>query len=183
MAQTTGLSRFLNIPDLDKAVPDMVNCNMLSVTMMTQIVLPQMVARRKGIIINLSSELGRHPAPLAVLYGATKAFVDFFSRGLEAEYRSRGIIVQSVLPLLVSTNMTFNVAPNRFVKSAEDYAREALNTVGLTSRTSGCLSHAIKAFFCDLLLPEWFRLSSFGFKLQTNLWRRMKDTVAVSKRK
>ncbi|EMP26173.1 hypothetical protein UY3_16735 [Chelonia mydas] len=145
MTFSTGPMNFLDIPNIDKTLSDIVNCNMLSVAKMTRIVLPQMLSRKKGVIINLSSEVGRQPHPVATVYSATKRFVDFFSRGLEAEYHSQGILVQSVLPLFVSTNMTNNIIPNHYIKTAEDFAREALNTVGISSRTSGCLSHSMQA--------------------------------------
>ncbi len=52
--------------------------------------------------------------------------------------------VQCVAPVIVSTNMTHNVAVNRLVKSAASFARDALNTVGYTTYTSGCLTHALQ---------------------------------------
>ncbi|XP_067412638.1 very-long-chain 3-oxoacyl-CoA reductase-like [Emydura macquarii macquarii] len=173
MVCATGLVNFLDVPNIDKAISDIVNCNMLSVAKMTRIVLPQMLTRKKGVIINLSSGVGRHPHPLTTMYSATKAFVDFFSRGLEAEYRSQGILVQSVLPLFVSTNMTHNITPSLYVKTAEDFAHEALNTVGISSRTSGCLSHSVQSFFYGLLFPDWLRLSSLGVKLTYTMWRKL----------
>ncbi|XP_038238091.1 very-long-chain 3-oxoacyl-CoA reductase-like [Dermochelys coriacea] len=168
---------FLDIPNIEKTLSDIVNCNMLSVAKMTRIVLPQMLTRKKGVIINLSSEVGRHPHPVATVYSATKRFVDFFSRGLEAEYHSQGILVQSVLPLFVSTNMTNNIIPNRYIKTAEDFACEALNTVGISSRTSGCLSHSMQSFFYELLVPEWFLFSSLGFKCTLALWSKLKTRM------
>ncbi|KAK1153557.1 very-long-chain 3-oxoacyl-CoA reductase-B isoform X2 [Acipenser oxyrinchus oxyrinchus] len=112
---------------------------------MTRIVLPQMIQRKKGLIINISSEAGAHPHPMLTLYSATKGFVNYFSRCLDSEYRGEGITVQCVAPLLVSTNMTWNMGTNALVKRADDFAREALNTAGLSSFTSGCLSHALQA--------------------------------------
>ncbi|XP_074872455.1 very-long-chain 3-oxoacyl-CoA reductase-like isoform X2 [Carettochelys insculpta] len=91
---------FLDVPNIDKMLSDIVNCNVLSVPQMTRIVLPQMLTRKKGVIINLSSETGRHPQPQVTVYSATKVFVDFFSRSLEAEYHSQGILVQ---PFLLSS--------------------------------------------------------------------------------
>ncbi|XP_063305525.1 very-long-chain 3-oxoacyl-CoA reductase-like [Pelobates fuscus] len=157
--------RFLDIPNINKAVTDTINCNILSVLQMTRIVLPQMVQRNKGLIINLSSEAGNRPYPLLNVYSATKAFVDFFSRGLHTEYQSKGITVQCVMPLYVSTAMTSHIKTDFFVKSAGDFAREALNTVGYTNRTSGCLAHSLQSYAIDLLLPK----SVFSMKIVTDL--------------
>ncbi|XP_067828328.1 very-long-chain 3-oxoacyl-CoA reductase-like [Heptranchias perlo] len=149
---------FLDVPNVDKEILDIMNCNALSVLMMTRIVLPHMLERKKGVIINISSEAGTHPHPLLTMYSATKAFVDFFSRALNAEYKSKGIIVQCVQPLLVSTNMT-RMETSIFVKQADDYVREALNTVGITEQTNGCLAHAVQHFFFEMLCPGWLRLT------------------------
>ncbi|XP_040272737.1 very-long-chain 3-oxoacyl-CoA reductase-like [Bufo bufo] len=133
------LKRFLEVPDINK---------------MTRIVLPRMVLRKKGLIINISSGAGARPYPMSTMYGATKAFMDFFSRSLHYEYRSDGITVQSVMPLYVSTNMTHNMRTNILVKTSDDYAREALNTVGYSHRTNGCLSHCLQSYILDHLLSE-----------------------------
>ncbi|XP_066494171.1 very-long-chain 3-oxoacyl-CoA reductase-like [Tiliqua scincoides] len=134
--------RFLDLPDIDKYIPDLVNCNILSTLKMTQIILPQMVARKKGIIINMSSLLARRPIPLQQIYAASKVFIDVFSRALDGEYRSKGIIVQSVLPGFVDTSITTKVV--RYMKiSADVFAHKAMDTVGLTNRTSGTLRHSI----------------------------------------
>jgi 17beta-estradiol 17-dehydrogenase / very-long-chain 3-oxoacyl-CoA reductase len=64
----------------DKDLSNLINCNITSLTKMTAIVLPNMVKKRKGIIINNASGSGRIPTPLLTVYSATKAYVDFFSR-------------------------------------------------------------------------------------------------------
>ena len=53
-----------------------------------------MKERRKGVIINLSSVAAVYPLPNYALYGATKAFIDFFSSALDRECRPYGIFVQ-----------------------------------------------------------------------------------------
>ncbi|MBN3271968.1 DH12A protein, partial [Polyodon spathula] len=87
---------FLDVPDLDNMISNMISINVMSVCQMTRLVLPGMVERSKGAILNISSASGMYPVPLLTLYSSTKAFVDFFSRALHAEYKSRGIIVQYV---------------------------------------------------------------------------------------
>ncbi|XP_073510902.1 very-long-chain 3-oxoacyl-CoA reductase-like [Phyllobates terribilis] len=157
---STEENRFLEASNISKEIDDILNCNILSTVQMTRIVLPRMVQRvatqKKGLIINLSSAAGARPYPMLTMYGATKAFLNFFSRSLYTEYRSDGIIVQSVLPHFVSTSMTLNVQPNILVKSSDDFVREALNTVGYTHRTNGCLSHCVQSYFLDLILMETF---------------------------
>ncbi|XP_067316902.1 very-long-chain 3-oxoacyl-CoA reductase-B-like [Anolis sagrei] len=153
---------FLRTPDIDKYINDVVNCNILSTLKMTEAILPQMVARKKGIIINLSSASAWRPTAWAALYSSSKAFVDFFSRALDVEYRSKGIIVQCVLPMFVDTNMTklFNF---RIAKmSPEVYAHKALNTVGFTNRTSGCLSHSLQSAMVEWFIPTSLLSTSYG---------------------
>ncbi|XP_053922705.1 very-long-chain 3-oxoacyl-CoA reductase isoform X2 [Cuculus canorus] len=142
---------FLDVPDLDKTIDKMVNINVMAVCKMTRLVLPGMLERSKGVILNISSAAGMYPTPLLTLYSATKAFVDYFSRGLHAEYKSKGIIVQSVLPYYVATKMS-KIRKATFDKpSPETYVRAALGTVGLQSQTNGCLPHALMGWIFSLL--------------------------------
>ncbi|XP_068128177.1 very-long-chain 3-oxoacyl-CoA reductase-B-like [Hyperolius riggenbachi] len=145
---------FLCSPNLAQGLCDIVNCNMLSMVQMTRIVLPKMISRKKGLIINVSSVVGARPYRYYAVYSSSKGFADYFSRALHAEYKTRGITVQSVQPLSVSTNMSENAEPNLLVKSAADFAREALNTVGLANVTNGCLSHTIQSYLLDFFFPD-----------------------------
>ncbi|XP_010566979.1 PREDICTED: UDP-N-acetylglucosamine/UDP-glucose/GDP-mannose transporter isoform X2 [Haliaeetus leucocephalus] len=61
--------RFLNGPDIDE---NLINCNIISTTKMTKIILKQMETRQKGLILNLSSGLGIFPCPLYTMYSASK---------------------------------------------------------------------------------------------------------------
>jgi short-subunit dehydrogenase len=51
------------------------NVNMVSAAKMLEIVLPKMVAKRSGIIINISSSLSDEPTPLYATYAASKSFM------------------------------------------------------------------------------------------------------------
>uniref|UniRef100_H3D2I3 Hydroxysteroid (20-beta) dehydrogenase 2 n=1 Tax=Tetraodon nigroviridis TaxID=99883 RepID=H3D2I3_TETNG len=160
MMYCTHFAYFLQVPDAEQKITQIVNCNMLSVPQMTRMVLPGMVERGTGLIINMSSEAGVHPQPLLSLYSSTKRFVLCFSECLHAEYKSKGITVQCVAPFLVSTCMTsLEVSP--VVKGASEFAHEALNTVGHSTYTSGCLRHALQDLMISLILPDWLRTSSF----------------------
>jgi 17beta-estradiol 17-dehydrogenase / very-long-chain 3-oxoacyl-CoA reductase len=66
-----GFRPFAEFED-DKAIHDMIICNTMSVSRMTHIVLPQMMRRRRGVILNLSSLSSAIPTPFLTVYGATK---------------------------------------------------------------------------------------------------------------
>ncbi|XP_067261911.1 hydroxysteroid (20-beta) dehydrogenase 2 [Chanodichthys erythropterus] len=171
------LANFLDVPDPDQRITQVINCNILSVTQMSRVILPGMIERGKGLIINISSEAASEPQPMVSVYSATKIFVTYFSRCLHAEYRSRGITVQCVAPFMVSTNMTHNVPVNPLVKSAASFARDALNTVGYTTYTSGCLTHALQHIALTIFFPGWLRLTSFCVKRMAKFARNIEPKL------
>ncbi|MCJ8747367.1 hypothetical protein PDJAM_G00152580 [Pangasius djambal] len=144
---------FLNIPNLDNFISNMININITSVCQMTRIVLPRMVERSKGVILNVASASGMYPVPLLTLYSSSKAFVDFFSRGLDAEYRSKGVVIQSVLPFFVTTKLSKIKRASLDIPTPERYVAAQLSTVGLESQTNGYLPHAIMGWVTTSLLP------------------------------
>ncbi|NP_001088370.1 very-long-chain 3-oxoacyl-CoA reductase-A [Xenopus laevis] len=162
---------FLEIPDLENTLDKMININIMSVCQMTRLVLPGMLGRGKGVILNISSASGMYPVPLLTVYSATKAFVDFFSRGLHAEYRNKGINVQSVLPFYVATKLAKIRKPTWDKPSPETYVRSAVNTVGLQTQTNGYLPHAIMGWISTSLVPVSVAIS-MGMKMNKGLRSR-----------
>ncbi len=76
---------------------DMIHCNVTSVVQMTRIILPQMIERQKGLIINISSLSSLVPSPLMAVYAATKAFINKFGEDLRLENKQHGITIQTVI--------------------------------------------------------------------------------------
>ena len=154
---------------------DMVELNFQAMVQMTHLLLPAMVKRGRGAIVNVSSYAANHPQPLLGLYSSTKKFVNVFSSALRDEYFQRGIFVQTVTPNFVSTGMT-KMRRNVFVPTGIAYAKSAVSTIGVVSTTCGCLPHALvhflyelipgpiksRAFFCVLSYARsrYFRLTS-----------------------
>ncbi|XP_020808426.1 very-long-chain 3-oxoacyl-CoA reductase-B [Drosophila serrata] len=122
---------------------NIVSANIHSVTHMTALVLPTMVAKGRGVIINLSSTAGVIPNPLLSVYSSTKAFVNKFSDDLQTEYKDQGILIQSVQPGFVATNMSKIRKATIFAPSPETYVRSALSTLGIAGQTAGYLPHAL----------------------------------------
>ncbi|XP_059917799.1 very-long-chain 3-oxoacyl-CoA reductase-A [Gadus macrocephalus] len=144
---------YLHIPDLDNFITYMINVNITSVCQMTRLVLPRMAERSTGVILNISSASGMYPVPLLTVYSASKAFVDFFSRGLQEEYRRQGIIIQSVLPFFVVTKMTRIKKPTFDKPTPERYVAAELSTVGLQSQTNGYFPHAVMGWITTKVVP------------------------------
>ena len=67
--------------DSEENMWNMINVNICSMTIMTKMVLPGMLRKKRGAIINMSSVIAMGPQPFMTMYSATKAYVDFFSRG------------------------------------------------------------------------------------------------------
>ncbi|OWR55138.1 very-long-chain 3-oxoacyl-CoA reductase [Danaus plexippus] len=137
---------FLEIADWEKTISTMIKANVVSVTRMTGIVMPGMVERGKGVVINIGSGSSIIPSPLLTVYASTKAYVEKFSEGLEMEYSKRGIIVQCVLPGLVCSNMSGIRRSTLIAPTAKTFVKSAISLVGTTSKTTGYFPHTL--FFC-----------------------------------
>ncbi|XP_036114097.1 very-long-chain 3-oxoacyl-CoA reductase [Molossus molossus] len=167
---------FLDIPDLDSTIKKLINVNILSVCKMTQLVLPGMVERSKGVILNISSASGMFPVPLLTIYSATKTFVDFFSQCIHEEYKSKGIFVQSVLPFFVATKMAQVRKATLHIPSSDTYVKAAMKTVGLRSRTNGYPIHSLMGAVISLL-PSWLYLKmclNFGKSMRARYLKKAK---------
>ena len=78
----------------------MIQTNIVGLVYLTRQILPQMVERDSGLIINLGSTAGTVPYPGANVYGASKAFVKQFSLNLRADLAGHHIRVTNIEPSL-----------------------------------------------------------------------------------
>uniref|UniRef100_A0AC11DWJ5 Hydroxysteroid 17-beta dehydrogenase 12 n=1 Tax=Ovis aries TaxID=9940 RepID=A0AC11DWJ5_SHEEP len=167
---------FLDVPDLDSTIKKLINVNVLSVCKMTRLVLPGMVERSKGVILNISSASGMYPVPLLTIYSATKAFVDFFSQCLHEEYKSKGIFVQSVLPYFVATKLAKIRRATLDKPSSETFVKSAIKTIGVQSRTNGYFIHSL-LFSVASILPSWLYLKvsmNMNKSIRAHYFKKMK---------
>ncbi|MBI2683622.1 MAG: SDR family oxidoreductase [Acidobacteriales bacterium] len=95
--------------DLDDIL-DMVQVNIVALTHLTRLYLPQMVARKSGRILNVASTAAFQPGPLLSEYYATKSFVLFLSEGLYEELRGTGVTVTCLCPGATHTGFAARAA-------------------------------------------------------------------------
>lgn len=100
----------LGMTSFDKAeladAQQMVETNILGVIYCTRALLPTMVARDRGHIVNISSVAGAYPYPGGNVYGATKAFVTQFSLNLRADLLGKNIRVTDIEPGMAETEFS-----------------------------------------------------------------------------
>lgn len=90
-------------------VKDEITLNVLTLVDLTQAVLPGMLKRDSGVIVNIASTAAFQPVPGMAVYAATKAFVLSFTSAVWGETKNTGVRVLAVSPGATATNF-FNVA-------------------------------------------------------------------------
>lgn len=76
----------------------MIQLNVICLSALTRLFLPDFVKKNSGKILNLSSIASLMPGPFQAVYFATKAYVSSFSNALAEELRDTNITVTAVLP-------------------------------------------------------------------------------------
>jgi len=84
----------------------MVQVNCTSLMHLTHLVLPGMIARRSGRILNIGSTAGFQPGPRMAIYYATKAFVNSFTEALAFELRGTGVTATVTCPGATATEFS-----------------------------------------------------------------------------
>ncbi|PWJ89640.1 hypothetical protein C7380_11443 [Oceanotoga teriensis] len=118
--------------DLDTDLSQ-INLNIMALTMLTKLFLKDMIEKRNGKILNVSSIAAFQPGPLMSVYYASKAYVESFTQAISNESKQYGITVSSLCPGPVNTGFKERAGMNRSnlfkgkgVMSAEKVAKYAI---------------------------------------------------------
>ncbi|WNB91477.1 SDR family oxidoreductase [Bacillus sp. NEB1478] len=87
-----------------KEEKDMLQVNIMALTTLTKQLLPAMIKRNSGKILNVASTAAFQPGPLMAVYYATKAYVLSFSEAISYELRNTNVTVTALCPGATSTN-------------------------------------------------------------------------------
>eukprot|EP00210_Caulerpa_lentillifera_P003692 g3525.t1 len=133
---------FLHLID-DETVHRLIEINIRATVEMTRIVLPGMIDRKKGVIINIGSGVGSllPCSPLLAVYAGTKSFVEQFTKSCYLEYKDQGIVFQDQAPLFVATKMSKIRRANLSAPSPEIWVKGAIRKIGTGPLTAGYWVH------------------------------------------
>ncbi len=153
--------------DIDSHL-NMMRVHLMAAIELVHAVLPQMIERREGTIINVSSLAAFFPAPGSTMYSATKSFLLSFTESLLMEVRQYGIRVQALCPGFTRTDFHEKLQfenSNNLVKWMEpekvvDISIKSLNS-GKVICVPGTLNKILAAM--PLILP---RRAYFGIMRQ-----------------
>jgi short-subunit dehydrogenase len=135
----------------------MLQMMVVALSELTYRLLPGMIERRHGRIVNVASIAGLVPSGAGTLYGAAKTYVVSFSRSLAREVAGHGIHVTAVCPGLTQTEFhatpplrdTVKGMPRWMWMDAHTVARQGFDAVmnGHTVYVNGSVNRALVAFF------------------------------------
>lgn len=109
---------------------EMMQVNMVVLTELTHLFLPEFIKSGSGRILNVSSTAGEIPGPLQAVYYATKAYVTSFSNAISEELKGTGVTVTALLPGATKTGFSDTAGMSetpafKNMQSAVDVAKDA----------------------------------------------------------
>lgn len=139
LINNAGIGAFGKFLELEPAKwKQIIDINLLGVYYVTRAVLPQMIERQVGDIINVSSTAGKNGSALTSAYSASKFGLIGLSESLMQEVRKHNIRVSTMLPSTVATDMAIDLKltdgnPER-VMQPEDFAELLIAQLKLNRR-------------------------------------------------
>ncbi|MCX6245910.1 MAG: SDR family oxidoreductase [Bacteroidetes bacterium] len=147
-----GFDRTFHGSSLDD-IRSMISTHIMATTEITYAVLPGMISRRKGTIINVSSLAAFLPGLTRTMYLSTKSFIHYFTESLFMEVRSFGIRVQSLCPGMTHSDFhryIENPALNRKFHLVKFMTPESVVSVSLKELEKGwvlCIPGSVNKLF------------------------------------
>ena len=126
------------------AISDVINADLIGTMLVTNAVLPLMIRRKSGCIINISSIWGVHGASCEVAYSAAKAGIIGFTKALAKEVGLSGIRVNCIAPGLIESEMNAHLSAEEIEEFVND---TSLNRIGKPSDVAHAARYLSQADF------------------------------------
>jgi 3-oxoacyl-[acyl-carrier protein] reductase len=139
LVNNAGVAEFGTVLDMEpEAWERMFRVNVLGTLHATRAVLPGMIARRRGDVVNVASTAGEKGAATTAAYAASKAAMLRLTESLAAEVRKHDVRVTALLPSTVNTELATSVGlkigPAERMMQAEDVAELVVGVLRLPPR-------------------------------------------------
>ncbi|KOB60092.1 hypothetical protein PFHG_01855 [Plasmodium falciparum HB3] len=151
-------------------IEQLVNVNLLSSYYMTKLVLPNMIKKKKGLILYTSSGVtSLKSCPLYTIYGSVKDAICSFANSLSVELKEYNIQVQCHVPLFIVTKLSKIKNPGIFVPTSDIYAKCAIqkmregNVFSYNVISSPYLFHKLQIFFYNCFPKVIFDIVTLEF--------------------
>lgn len=120
LINNAGINKISSIQKLDeKSLKKILNVNLLAPILLTKIVSQKMIKRKSGSIINIGSIFGHVSKSQRSSYSATKAGLEGFTKAASLDLAKYGILVNSVCPGFVKTDLTKKILGLNKIKQLE----------------------------------------------------------------
>ncbi|KAJ7911601.1 3-ketoacyl-CoA reductase [Mycena leptocephala] len=110
---------------------DIVKINVGATLRVTYAVLPGMIRKKRGLVLNIGSFAGAVPSPMLATYSGTKAFLATFTSALAEEVRAHNIVVEHVNTYFVVSKLSKIRRSSAMIPTPKAYVRSVLGKIGL----------------------------------------------------
>lgn len=135
-------------------VADIININCHGTLRTTQLVVPGMQQRKRGLVLTMGSFGGLLPTPLLATYSGSKAFLQQWSTALGAELEPYGVTVELVQAYLITSAMSKIRRTSATIPDPRAFVKSVLGKIGRNGGSPGYAyssspywSHGIMAWF------------------------------------
>jgi 17beta-estradiol 17-dehydrogenase / very-long-chain 3-oxoacyl-CoA reductase len=142
LINNVGVSHSIPVPfssTSESELSAIITTNCAATLRVTQLVLPGMLSRKRGLILTMGSAGGLLPTPLLATYSGSKAFLQQWSSALAAELAPHGITVHLVHSYLVTSAMSKIRRTSLLVPSERAFVKSVLAKIG---RRGGSIGYA-----------------------------------------
>jgi len=135
LVNNAGIAYSGEFQSLDSTqINNVIALNITALSTLTHSLLPAMLQRGSGKILNVASVAGFQPVPSMAIYAASKAFVLSLTEGLSEDLRGTGVSVTALCPGLTKTEMTDEITevmavPAFMMATAEEVAEEGIDAM------------------------------------------------------
>src|SRR5215212_9159099 len=140
--------------DAERHIETLIRVNLIGTMLVTRAVLPDMLDRGSGHIINMSSVAGLIASPLITTYSASKHGVRAFTDALRREVTPLGVKVSGIYPGPAATEFGTHLKKSRTRDSINKFIDLRMTSEYVASRVVDVAKHPRRT----LVIPWWFRI-------------------------